>query len=145
MIREVIEQASREALIELMLSAHAAQQTAAEQEKTRADQEKARRVEAERQLAWFKKQIFGQKSEKRSGPIAEVDQLSLGEGTEGERRPVEKTVSVKAHAREISKETKPKDERPLRFDDSVPRLRRVILPPEALGLDRASTRSSTSV
>ena len=38
--------------------------------------QRGRRLEAERQLAWFKKQLFGQKSEKRSGPIAEVDQLN---------------------------------------------------------------------
>ena len=127
MVREVIEQASREALIEIALSTHAV-----------AEQEKARRLEAERQLAWFKKQLFGQKSEKRSGPIAEVEQLSLGEGTEGEHRPVEKTVSVKAHAREITKSSaNPKDEKPVRFDDSVPKTRRVILPSEIERLDES--------
>ena len=71
MTRDGLEAATRDELIEVALSEHAS-----------AEQEKARRLEAERQLAWFKKQLFGQKSEKRSGPIAEVDQLSLGEETE---------------------------------------------------------------
>jgi len=82
MTRDGLEAATRDELIELALSEHAT-----------AEGEKARRVEAERQLTWFKKQLFGQKSEKRSGPSAEVDQLSLGEAAEGDRRPVEKTVS----------------------------------------------------
>ena len=69
-------------MIDVELSAHAAEAVA--------EREKALRVEAERQLAWFKKPLFGQRSEKRSGPIAEADQLSLGEETEGVRwlRPV---------------------------------------------------------
>ena len=119
MTREGLEDATRDELIDLALTSH------------------ARAEQAERQLAWFKKQLFGQKSEKRSGPIAEVEQLALGEGVEGETRPVEKTVSVKAHAREISKGSKPADEKPLRFDDSVPRIRREILPPEVEGLDES--------
>lgn len=134
MTREGLEQAKREDLIEVALSAHAAQQAAL----VMAEQEKARRVEAERQLAWFKKQLFGTKSEKRPGPIAEVSQLSLGEATQGERRAVEKTVTVKAHARVIAEPAEPKQEEPLRFDDSVPRTRRVILPLEVLGLDESA-------
>lgn len=134
MVREVIEQSSREELIELALSTHAV----AEQEKSRAEQEKARRLEAERQLAWFKKQLFGTKSEKRIGPIAEVDQLSLGEAMQGESRPVEKTLTVKAHARAISNGPEPKDEPPLRFGGSVPKTRRVILPPEVADLDESA-------
>jgi len=63
--------------------------------------------------------------------------LPLGEAAEGDRRPVEKTVTVKAHAREVSKATKPKPEKPVRFDDSVPRIRREILPPEIEGLDES--------
>jgi len=126
MVREAIEQASREELIELALSTHAV-----------AEQEKARRIEAERQLAWLRKQLFGTKSEKRSGPIAEVSQLSLGEGVAGERRTVEQTITVKAHARVVSKEAEAKDEPALRFDDSVPKTRRVILPPEVAGLDES--------
>ena len=134
MTRDGLELAKREDLIEFALSAHAAHQAA----QRSAEQEKARRVEAERQLAWFKKQLFGAKSEKRSGPIAEVSQLSLGEAALGERRTVEQTVTVKAHARVIVEPVEPKGEPPLRFDDSVPRTRRVILPPEALGLDESA-------
>ena len=90
MTREGLEETDREGLIDLALSAHAAKQAA----DAAAEQEKTRRLEAERQLAWFKKQLFGQKSEKRSGPIVEVDQLSLDEETEGGRRPTPKIVSV---------------------------------------------------
>lgn len=134
MTREGLEVADREELIESTLSAHAAKLAA----EAVAEEEKARRVAAERELAWFKKQLFGQKSEKRSGPIAEVEQLSLGEGAEGDRKPVEKTVSVKAHAREISSSaSREKDEKPIRFDDSVPRIRREIPPPEIEGLDES--------
>ena len=96
MTREGLEQVKRENLIELALSVHAM-----------AEREKARRIEAERQLAWFKRQLFGTKSEKRPGPIAEVSQLSLGETTLFERSPVEKTISVKAHARVIAEPTEP--------------------------------------
>jgi transposase len=130
MTREVLFDASRDELIELALSACAEKEAAA----TLAEQEKARRIEAERQLLWFKKQIFGPKSEKRHGDFVDVTQLSLGEAVEGERRPVEKTLTVKAHTRELSQPADSRDEPALRFDDSVPRTRRVILPPEVEGL-----------
>src|SRR5690606_12433441 len=133
MVREAIEQASREELIELTLATHAV----AEQEKNRAEEEKARRLEAERQLAWFKKQLFGAKSEKRPGPIAEVSQLSLGEVVSGEPQTGEKSITVKTYARAVSKTPVPKDEPGLRFDDSVPKARRVILPKEVEGLDES--------
>ena len=133
MTRGGLEQIDREELIELALSAHAAQQTA----QATAEQEKARRVEVERQLAWFKKQLFGQKSEKRLGEVADVTQLSLGENLVGEGRTVEKAISVKAHVRERKKAPQSKEEPAPRFDDSVPRTRRVILPPEAEGLDES--------
>ena len=126
MTREGLEQADREELIELALSVHAV-----------AEQEKARRVEVERQLAWFKKQLFGRKSEKRLGEAVDGTQLSLGEAVQGERRAVEKTISVKAHARETTKASGSNEEPAPRFDDSVPRTRRVILPPEAEGLDES--------
>ena len=133
MTRDGLEQAKREDLIEIALSAHAAHQAA---ERT-AEQEKARRLEAERQLAWFRKQLFGTKSEKRLGPIAEVIQLSLGEAAQAETGAAEQTLTVKAHARVIAKATQPKEEPALRFDDSVPKTRRVILPPEVIGLDES--------
>ncbi len=129
MVRDAIEQASREELIELALSTHAV-----------AEQGKALRLEADRQLAWLKKQLFGTKSEKRPGPIAEVSQLSLGESLEGERRTVAKTLTVKAHPRVISKTPESKDEPALRFDKSVPKTRRVI---PSRPKSRASTRAST--
>jgi len=118
--------ASRDDLIALLLDEHG-----------RAEGEKQRRVEAERQLAWFKKQLFGAKSEKRHGEIVDVSQLSLGEALEGEQRVIEKTVSVKTHARAVTKPSEPDDARPLRFDDSVPRTQRVILPPEVEGLEES--------
>jgi transposase len=94
-----------------------------------------RLLEAERQLAWFKKQLFGAKSEKRHSDIVDVAQLSLGKAVEGDRRPGAKTVTVKGHSRQITKTDEPEEERPLRFDDSVPRTERIILPPEVEGLD----------
>ncbi len=117
---------SRDELVERVLAEH-----------DRAEAEKSRRVDAEHQLAWFKKQIFGAKSEKRSGPIIDVAQLSLGEGAGGEVREVDETVTVKAHARKVTTTSATEDERPVRFDDTVPRLRRVILPPEVEGLDES--------
>ena len=108
-------------------------------EHERAEGEKARRLEAERQLAWFKRQIFGAKSEKRTGPIVDVAQLSLGEAVQGNASPVESTITIKSHARKATKaEPSAEDERPLRFDDTVPRIRRVILPSEVLGLDESA-------
>ena len=123
---------SRDELVARVISAH----EHAEAERKRAEAEKTRRLDAERQLLWFKKQLFGAKSEKRTGPIVDVAQLSLGEAALGEANPIEQTVTVKSHARKVTKpETAPEDERPLRFDDTVPRIRRVILPSEVEGLD----------
>jgi len=118
--------ASRKDLIARILDEH-----------ERAEGEKKRRVEAERQLAWFKKQLFGTKSEKRHRESIDVSQLSLGEALEGERRAAPKTVTVKAHARNVTQPAEPREEPPLRFEDSVPRTRRVILPPEVLDLDES--------
>lgn len=128
-----LENISRDKLVERVLAEH----HRAEDERSKAESEKSRRIEAERQLAWFKRQIFGQKSEKRMGDIATADQLSLGQSLEGESRAVEKTVTVKGHARAVTKAAAPREEPAVRFDDSVPRTRRVILPPEVEGLDES--------
>ena len=112
--------------------------TAADLENASRDELVTRLVEAERQLAWLKKQLFGTKSEKRyGGDIVDVAQLSLGEAVAGERRPVAKTVTVQGHARQLRKTDEPKEEPAVRFDDTVPRTERVLLPPEVEGLDES--------
>jgi transposase len=121
-----LENASREELVERVLAEH-----------SRAETEKRQRLEAERQMAWFRKQIFGEKSEKRSGAIIDVDQLSLGEALEVQRSAVDNKVTVKAHARQVTTRAESANDAPLRFDDSVPRTRRVILPPEVEGLNES--------
>ena len=61
MTQEEISQASREELIELVLTSE------------------ARREELEQQLRWFKKQLFGTKSERRPRLSDDASQLCLGE------------------------------------------------------------------
>jgi len=138
MTREGLEQASREELIEMALSSHAAQQalqTLAEQEKARAEEEKTRRVEAEQQLRWFKNQIFGTKSERRI-EIDDTTQLSLGEAVaraaDVEEEP--ETV-VREHARKKSSRKRSDQEEPgLRFDETVPVQTTVIVDPKFEGV-----------
>jgi transposase len=75
----------------------------------------------EREVAWFRKQYFGQKSERRlcaaSSPSA---QLCLGELPESEAPPPP-TETVRSYQRRRKREEPPcDDETGLRFDDSVP-------------------------
>jgi len=86
-------------------------------------QERTERETAElkHQLAWFKKQLFGRKSEKR---ILGTDsrQLSLGEIEAVEKPPCEKTT-VKGYQRKKNNKQRPEDmpdDTGLRFDASVP-------------------------
>ena len=108
MTREEIAQASRDELIDLVITTE------------------TRRQELEAQLHWFKKQIFGKKSERRLHPIESPAQLCLGESLlprDGDR-PVGDTKAkgsmVRAHRRRPHVETESPDESGLRFDDSVP-------------------------
>ncbi len=80
----------------------------------------ARLEEVEQQLRWFKRQLFGAKSERRIIDAAE-QQLWLGEAGAGmaEKRPAETTI------REHTRSPRPRQdddvrEPGLRFDDSVP-------------------------
>ena len=91
----------------------------------------------EHQLEWFKKQIFGQKSERRLID-AEGRQLSLGElDGEAGTAPLEKALQVPAHTRRQS--TKPAtgdDESTLFFDESrVPVEVITVVDPKVAGLD----------
>jgi transposase len=79
-----------------------------------------RNGELTRQLEWFKRQIFGAKSERR--PIgADGRQLSLGEGIEGAAKPAaEITVAEHQRRRPAPEKEEAADEDELRFDESVP-------------------------
>jgi transposase len=81
----------------------------------------SRNEELTRQLEWFKRQLFGSKSERR---IAELDgrQPFLGEGLQDAPPPVESTITVAEHRRRrgVSESEEETDEGSLRFDPSVP-------------------------
>lgn len=86
----------------------------------------------EQQLNWFKKQLFGQKSEKR---FADSDprQIALGELLEGEtKEPAKQTVA--AHARRKSPKVEEETTTPL-IDPSLPLREVIILPPEVRDLE----------
>ena len=102
----------------------------------RAEAEQTRRVEAERQLDWFKKQLFGAKSERRNVIEPDPSQLSLGEGLEAsEGEPEAEPASVRAHLRRPPRAAKAPDDKGLRFDDSVPVVTIEIPAPELEGDD----------
>ena len=78
--------------------------------------------ELKHQLEWFKKQIFGQKSERRPQE-PDAMQLSLGESLLGEeKRDSIKTVAVAAHERKKNHKDfgDAVEEKGLRFDETVP-------------------------
>ena len=88
--------------------------------------DKTRIVELQQQLNWFKRQIFGTKSDRRIFP-ENTRQLALGESV----RPHDDTVPVPAttvreHARKKRK-TSLVDEGKLRFDPSVP-VEEIVVP-----------------
>lgn len=75
----------------------------------------------EQEVAWFRKQYFGQKSERRLTLPASSTQLSLGEFADAEKPPPP-TETVKAYQRRQKTEELLSDEDSsgLRFGDSVP-------------------------
>lgn len=80
----------------------------------------ARCADLERQLAWFKRQVFGEKSERR--PVEpDPRQLTLGEGIDG-GAPASSEITVAEHRRRVrsSSDESAEDEGQLRFDESVP-------------------------
>lgn len=79
-------------------------------------------TELERQLAWFRKQMLGQKSERRLLELGGAQQLSLGELLELTDKVPEETEPVREYHRRVSKrplEGSPEDSG-LRFDPCVP-------------------------
>jgi len=113
---EDLEQASREELIELVLATD------------------EQREQLERQLRWFKQQLFGTKSERRTDLAPDPSQLNLGEALAQAREPEAPTTDVPAHARRKPVAREDADDSGLRFDDSVPVTRIVIENPELEGV-----------
>jgi len=88
-----------------------------------------RNKELQSQLDWLKRQVFGEKSEKRFDIPA--SQLALGELGEVTKEAVTET-QVASHSR---KQSTPKEEAEVvRFDESVPTETIVLLPPEVKDL-----------
>ena len=80
-----------------------------------------RNTELEQQVEWFKRQIFGEKSEKRL-PLPPSEQLHLGEMLEDELPPPPEETVKAYQRRRRPKEAlsgSPEDSG-LRFDESVP-------------------------
>lgn len=99
--------------------------------------------ELEHQVAWFKRQIFGEKSEKRRLNTMPVigDQICLGEQLNGESKSKDQNpgTTVKEHVRKKSnKQALPDDcaESGLRFNSNVP-VEEVIVPCPELEGERA--------
>jgi len=79
---------------------------------------KAADAEKTRQLEWFKRQLFGQKSERR--PVSPSgEQLWLGETEPGDVAENATAVAVPAHTRR-TRPRRSRDEERVRFDESVP-------------------------
>ncbi len=103
-----------------------------------ADDLRGETAELRRQLEWFKRQLFGQKSERR---LADADptQASLGHSFDEipADRPGNKKVAVAAHEREQQPKTpaaSTEDARPF-FDEAKVPIERIELPnPEVAGL-----------
>jgi len=91
------------------------------------DQLKSRTDELQTQLDWFKRQLFGTKSERH---VSQDDsrQLTLGELQQEETNPAaEPKIKAPGHERRVGPKNGDGDEGDLRFDDSVP-VEQVILP-----------------
>jgi len=75
--------------------------------------------ELRRQVEWFKRQLFGEKSERR---IVDSDerQMYLGEAGNDDAAPEETGVSVAEHQRRRRPKSEESDDGDVRFDDSVP-------------------------
>jgi transposase len=120
---EYLERASRDELIDLVVDAHQV-----------AEHEREQREQLEQQLRWFKKQLFGAKSERRIDLVPNPSQLNLGEGLTAKAASDEPTRVVRAHTRRPRAPREDDNESGLRFDDSVPVTRIVISNPELEGV-----------
>jgi transposase len=105
----------------------------------RSQEEHTTRIaELERQVAWFQRQIFGSKSERRID-TPDARQLGLGESFAAGATPPPPSVTVPSHTRRQAKkpwEGTP-DDSGLRFDPSVPVQEIQVPNPEAETLSRS--------
>ena len=112
--REELGHASREELIDLVIASQ------------------TRLEEIEGQLRWFKRQLFGAKSERRVA--VDPSQLSLGEGLVEPAESKDAGAPVRAHVRRRRHEKEELEDPGLRFDDTVPVQRIVVEDPALEGL-----------
>jgi transposase len=101
-------------------------------------QQAQRIAELEQQNEWFKRQLFGRKSERRILGETDSRQYCLGEILEGEETPPPPTETIKSYQRR-QRRKEPMEggvlEAGLRFDDSVP-IEEIEIPNPALeGID----------
>lgn len=96
----------------------------------------ARISSLEQEVTWFRKQLFGRKSEKRLLPCTSSSQLSLGELGDEEAKPPPPTRTVKGYQRRVRPEEplSEEDTSGLRFDESVPVETIVVEDPKLEGL-----------
>jgi transposase len=109
--REDLSEADPSQLIDLVLAAQ-----------HDAEREREQRLLLEEQLRWFKKQLFGAKSERRL-LLDSSTQLSLGEGVVETPETTESAspeTTVRSHIRRKQQPRELPDDSGLRFDDSVP-------------------------
>lgn len=93
----------------------------------RSHDEQAQRLAAlEQQLDWFKRQLFGAKSERRQLAV-DARQMSLGELPPPEPD-LPPAIEIAAHRRRCLRAEAETDDGPLRFDESVPVERIELLP-----------------
>jgi len=88
------------------------------------------------QLDWFKRQLFGEKSERRLAEVA-PEQMSLGEGWhrgEAPTSPAQQTLPAHTRRAPAHKSAEGEDESALFFDDSVPMQIIEVADPEIDGL-----------
>src|SRR5262249_37213092 len=80
-----------------------------------------------RQLDWLKRQMFGQKSERRLSPQDDAEQLALGESV-GMPPAAPPSITIQEHARRAAKPAwEGTSDSRLRFDPSVP-VRDILVP-----------------
>lgn len=94
---------------------------------------RAENTQLRRQLDWLKRQLFGEKSERR---LAETppEQLSLGEGFEGARQSEPPEREVAAHRRRTRRKPTESDDTPFFDPEQVPVERIELSNPEIAGL-----------
>jgi transposase len=90
--------------------------------------------QAAQQLRWFKKQLFGQKSECRTDLEPDPLQLNRGEQHEQAKAFEEASTPVRGHARRKQVESKDNEASGLRFDDTVPIVRIDVPNPDLVGV-----------